>query len=59
MTLDQNNVSSTLNSLKFEGQESDSKNTGGPVVFKVTEETLTFLKDKTVTVGSDGTLTVE
>jgi hypothetical protein len=56
---DEVRVSSALQDLKFELQPVPAHKMGSPAVLKVTPATLNYLKSKTVTVASDGTITVE
>ncbi len=58
-TQDQATVSSALDELRLERQESSPPGmTGGEPKFMVTAQTLVFLRGKTVTVSSDGSVTV-
>jgi hypothetical protein len=54
-TKDGSLVEAALKALNF--VEQPSTKIGSPPVFKVTPETLDYLKGKTVTVASDGTVT--
>ena len=54
----QTDIMQALEALGFVYQPDESKKVGGPMDFTASDEALDVLKGKTVTVNSDGSVTV-
>ena len=57
-TREQALVSTALGELKFEFQEAEGGNVGGPAKFVVTDDTLSFIKGKAVIVDESGAVSI-
>lgn len=58
-TREQALVAGVLEDMKLEAVQQNPVVPGSPQKFKVTEKTLEYLKDKTVTVDSDGSVKIK